>query len=67
MIWSDIDFHPPERKLRIFAGLFCAATAALAVWQISAHYNLVLAALLLTSGAVVALLGILNPSTVRPL
>jgi hypothetical protein len=37
------------------------------VWQLHAYGNSWLAAILLTAGAVVAFLGMLNPSAVRPL
>jgi hypothetical protein len=67
MLWSDIDFHPSDQKLRTFAGLFCIATVGLGTWQLHAHANSWLAAALLTTGAVIALLGILNPFALRPL
>ena len=33
MNWSDLDFAPPARKLRQFAGLWLAFFSTLAAWH----------------------------------
>jgi Saxitoxin biosynthesis operon protein SxtJ len=67
MIWSDIDFHPTERKLRTFAGLFFAVATTVATWQAWAHQRWLTASSLFTAGAVVAAIGLLRPMSVRSL
>ena len=66
MLWSDIDFHPPERKLRTFAGLFFTAATAIAGWQGWIHERWLIAGLLFLTGGLVAMGGLAKPSAVRP-
>lgn len=67
MTWSDLDLHPTRTKLRSFALLFLAVTAALACWQTWAHDRLFAAAALLATGAFVGILGLTVPRAVRPI
>jgi hypothetical protein len=66
MRWSDIPFHPSEKTLRQFAGIWLAFFGALAAWQNFVHHRptlgLVLAALALTVGP----LGLVRPRWVGP-
>ena len=66
MQWSDIQFHPPLKTLRQFAGLWLVFFGGLAAWQgiVSGHGTLALAlaALALTIGP----LGLLWPRLIRP-
>ncbi|HEV8058986.1 MAG TPA: SxtJ family membrane protein [Gemmataceae bacterium] len=66
MLWSDIDFHPPERKLRTFAGLFFTAVTVLAGWQVLSHERWLIASLLFVIGGIVATAGLVKPSAIRP-
>jgi len=67
MQWSDIQFHPPIKTLRQFAGLWLAFFGGLAVWQgtVSGRGTLAtaFAALALTAGP----LGLLWPRLMRPI
>ena len=42
MQWSDIQFHPPIKTLRQFAGLWLVFFGGLAIWQgtVSGHSTL---------------------------
>ena len=66
MLWSDIDFYPPDRKLRTFAGLFFTAATALAGWQGWNHERWLIGSLLFVAGGFVAMAGLAKPSAVRP-
>ncbi len=65
MNWSDVDFAPPRRTLRQFAGLWLAFFAGLAVWfalhQAPAAQVAGLAVLALSVG----LLGLCKPGAIR--
>jgi hypothetical protein len=65
--WSDINFAPPRRTLRQFAGLwlaiFLALAARLAWREAPAAYVAGVAALALSVG----LLGLCRPGVIRPL
>ena len=67
MQWSDIQFDPPRKTLRQFAGLWLACFGGLAVWEgaIKSRANaaMVLAALALGVGP----LGLIWPRLVRPI
>jgi Saxitoxin biosynthesis operon protein SxtJ len=65
MTWSEIDFHPGDRKLRLFAILFFAASTLLGTWQGLEYGRLLPCAALLIAGCTVALLGFYRPSPVR--
>ena len=67
MLWSDIDFQPTERKLRTFAGLFFATATTVATWQAWAHQRWLIAGMLFIPGAVIAVVGLLRPMSVRSL
>jgi hypothetical protein len=67
MRWSDIDFRPPRKTLRQFAGLWLAFFGGLALWQglVRGHAGLagVFAVLALTIGP----LGLVRPGWLRPI
>jgi Saxitoxin biosynthesis operon protein SxtJ len=67
MQWSDIQFRPPIKTLRQFAGLWLACFGGLAVWEgiVREHTNLAvtLTVLALTIGPV----GIIWPRVMRPI
>jgi hypothetical protein len=67
MQWSDIQFRPPIKTLRQFAGLWLACFGGLAVWEgvVREHTNLAvtLAVLALTIGPV----GTIWPRVMRPI
>jgi hypothetical protein len=66
MQWSDIQFRPPDRTLRQFAGLWLACFGGLAAWEWfgPGHSTraIVLAVLALTVGP----LGLAWPRAIRP-
>jgi hypothetical protein len=65
MHWSDIQFDPPRKTLREFAGLWLVVWGGLALWQAFGRgrggLGLALAALALTIG----LIGLVRPQWVR--
>jgi Saxitoxin biosynthesis operon protein SxtJ len=67
MQWSDIQFHPPGKTLRQFAGLCLVFFSGLAVWHATTSgrgtLTIVLAALALITG----LVGLLCPWLIRPI
>jgi hypothetical protein len=67
MIWSDIDFHPPERKLRVFAGLFLGAMTSLAMVVVYTRDDVFRGGLLGVVGALAGVAGFFKPGFVRPL
>ena len=66
MQWSDIQFRPPAKTLRQFAGLWLVCFSGLAAWEgfVRGHANLAvaLAVLALTIGP----LGLVLPRFIRP-
>lgn len=67
MNWEDIDFHPPARTLRQFAGLWLIVFAALAGAAFRAHRGSEFVVALLATGVVVGVSGLLVPKVIRPL
>jgi hypothetical protein len=65
MTWSEIDFHPDARKLRVFAGLFFAVALAAATWQIYARERWLAGELVLGLGSVVLVVGLARPGAIR--
>ena len=65
MTWSEIDFHPDNRKLRVFASLFFVATLALAAWQTYGKDRPVTGTLVLGVGSVVLVVGLASPRALR--
>ena len=67
MQWSDIQFRPPEKTLRQFAGLWLVCFGGLAAWEwFGRHHanpSIALAALALTIGP----LGLVWPRLLRPI
>jgi hypothetical protein len=65
--WSDIQFDPPRKTLRQFAGLWLTCLGGLSVWEgaIKSRVNvaIVLAALAISIGP----LGLIWPRLVRPI
>ena len=66
MQWSDIQFHPPLKTLRQFAGLCLVFFGGLAAWQgiVSGRGTLALA--LAALALMIGLLGLLWPRMIRP-
>jgi hypothetical protein len=67
MQWSDIQFQPPDKTLRQFAGLWLACFGGLAAWQgiVRGHTSLAAALAVLALG--VGPLGLIWPRIVRPI
>jgi formate-dependent nitrite reductase membrane component NrfD len=65
MIWSEIDFHPNDRKLQVFAGLFFTATIAVAGAQFLVKERWLAGELALGLGSVVLVAGLARPGTIR--
>lgn len=65
MLWSDIQFDPPRKMLRQFAGLCLLIFGAMAIWEILGRgrtkLGVVFAILALTIGPV----GLIRPTWVR--
>jgi hypothetical protein len=66
MHWSDLDFDPPERKLRQFAGLWLVFFAGLACWQGFGMHRAAVAIGLALAAVTLGPLGLLNPRLIRP-
>jgi hypothetical protein len=67
MQWSDIQFRPPRRMLRQFAGLWLVCFGGLAAWEGFARGHSTLAAALAGLAFVVGTLGLIWPPFVRPI
>jgi hypothetical protein len=67
MQWSDIQFNPPTRTLRQFAGLWLIFFAALATWQGFMRGHLGLGLGLAVLAVTIGPLGLLKPQVVRPI
>lgn len=67
MQWSDIQFHPPSKTLRQFAGLWLACFGGLAVWEGAVRGHTTLAAALAVLALTVGPAGIIRPQLLRPL
>jgi hypothetical protein len=67
MQWSDIQFRPPGKTLRQFAGLWLACFGGLAAWEGLARGHTTLAAVLAGLALTVGSLGLIRPRLVRPI
>jgi hypothetical protein len=67
MRWSDIPFRPSSSTLRWFAVLSAAFLGGLGCWQFFVRENQVAAGLLLGSGVVVGVVGVIFPMVLRPI
>jgi Saxitoxin biosynthesis operon protein SxtJ len=65
MRWSDIQFNPPRKTLRQFAGLWLIFFGALALWHALARGHIRLAFALAVVALTVALTGLTRPEWVR--
>ena len=66
MQWSDIQFRPPAKTLRQFAGLWLVCFSGLAAWEgfVRGHANLAVA--LATLALTIGPLGLAWPRFIRP-
>jgi Saxitoxin biosynthesis operon protein SxtJ len=67
MRWSDIDFTPPERTLRQFAGLWLAFFGVMAVVQAFWRDRPWLGAILALLAVVIGTIGLIRPVSIRPI
>ena len=67
MQWSDIQFHPPSKTLRQFAGLCLVFFGGLAVWQGTVSGWGTLAMVFAVLALAVGPLGLLWPRLIRPI
>lgn len=67
MHWSDLNFHPPRRTLRQFAGLWIVFLAGLAAWQGLARDRPTVGLVLLTLALTIGPLGLIWPGFIRPI
>jgi hypothetical protein len=67
MQWSDIQFRPPAKTLRQFAGLWLAAFGCLAAWEGLVRGHSTLAAIFAAAALTIGPLGLLQPQAVRPI
>ncbi len=65
MIWSELDFHPDTKKLRMFACLFFGMSLLFGGWQILVKDHWLAGAILLGLGSVIQVLGFARPTAVR--
>ena len=66
MQWSDIQFNPPRKVLRQFAGLWLAFFGGLAVWQWLGRGHGTAAAILGLLALTVGPIGLARPDWLRP-
>ena len=66
MQWSDVQFDPPRRTLRQFAGLSLVVFGGLAAWSYFAKGQVISSALLATLALGIGLPGLARPRLVRP-
>ena len=67
MQWSDIQFHPPSKTLRQFAGLCLVFFGGLAAWQGILWGRTLVAIILAALALITGSLGLLWPQLMRPL
>jgi Saxitoxin biosynthesis operon protein SxtJ len=65
MRWSDIQFDPPHRTLRQFAGLWLVFFGGLALWQALVRGQMGLAAIFAILAVTIGPLGLTRPRRVR--
>jgi hypothetical protein len=61
MTWSEIDFHPGEKKLRQFASLFFAFALIAGCWQVQLSHHRLAGYFLAGAGMLVLLVGLIRP------
>jgi hypothetical protein len=66
MQWSDIQFDPPRRTLRQFAGLALVVFGGLACWDYFAKGRVTSSAVLAILAIGIGLPGLIRPRLVRP-
>jgi len=64
--WAEIDFHPPERTLRLFAGLGAIGLCSWGAWAWFRHGS-PWGCLALAAGLILVAVGLAWPKAVRPL
>jgi hypothetical protein len=67
MQWSDIQFQPPRRILRQFAGLWIAFFGGFAIWQFLVRHNPMLATVFAVLALTVGPVGLVRPDWLRPI
>jgi Saxitoxin biosynthesis operon protein SxtJ len=65
MRWSDIQFDPPRKVLRQFAGLWLLFFGGWALWEILRHGRIGFGAILAILALTIGPLGLIRPSWVR--
>ncbi len=67
MQWSDIQFRPPRKTLRQFAGLWIAFFGGLAAWQYLMRGHATTATVLGVLALTVGPVGLVRPDWMRPI
>jgi Saxitoxin biosynthesis operon protein SxtJ len=65
MRWSDIQFDPPRKMLRQFAGLWLVIFGAMAIWEILGRGRIRLGVTLAILALTIGPLGLLRPAWMR--
>jgi hypothetical protein len=65
MQWSDIQFDPPRKMLRQFAGLWLLFFGAMALWEIVGRGRSGFGAILAVLAVTIGTLGLIRPEWVR--
>ena len=65
MRWSDIQFDPPRKMLRQFAGLWLLFFGAMALWEILGRGRTGFGAILAVLAVTIGPLGLIRPEWVR--
>jgi len=65
MRWSDIQFEPPRKVLRQFAGLWLLFFGAWALWEILRHGRIGFGASLAILALTIGPMGLIRPSWIR--
>jgi hypothetical protein len=67
MRWSDIQFDPPERKLRQFAALWLIFFGGLGAWHGLVRGHELIGFALALLGVTLGALGLVRPAAIRPI
>jgi hypothetical protein len=65
MRWSDIQFDPPRKILRQFAGLWLVVFGGMALWEILGRGRIGVGAILAVLAITIGPLGLIRPEWVR--
>jgi hypothetical protein len=65
MQWSDIQFDPPRKMLRQFAGLWLLVFGGIALWEILGRGRIGVGAILAVLAITIGPLGLIRPGWVR--